>query len=238
MSENRDKWNTEKLIGLGLVTALAFGANLIAEARKSPAKRADEAANLRKHHHDKSAYDDRRHAAWELDNAHWQAFLDDKAASNAFAADYFIPVKVVPASGTVEQSHGGSMWDTWDKYIVTSRDGRLSLTRRHDGKYLIVELETADGAYQHEGSYDARNLLIGKCDGTPTAAQRKIASLIGVLQAKGLLQGLSPVAVFEDYWQLRYAHYARFAAARGWPTEKDGEVIRVKKEYDGRSKAG
>lgn len=237
MSSNREKLSAEKLVGIGLLTALVFGAQLIRSANKSPAKRAKEAADRQDRHLAQRAYEKNWREAWELDQSRWKAFEADPAASAAFKAEYFIPVPIGCSTGTVTQSHGGSLWDTWDEYVVTDGDNRLSLKCRHDGRYLILALETSSGFYRNEGSYDEKTLFIGKCDGTPTAEQRKVAALIGVLQANGLLQQRSPVVVFKDYWQMRYAHYAKFAAARGWPTAKDGEAKRVSSEYYGPRRA-
>jgi hypothetical protein len=123
------------------------------------------------------------------------------------------------------------MWDTWGTYVVTTDESRLKLTFRHDGKYLLVKLASPAGEYEFSGSYGADKLVIGKCDGTPTALQYQVASMIRAIPPQREFIGQEPFVVFEDYWKLRYEHYARYAAAREWPPEKDGEAKRVEEDY-------
>jgi hypothetical protein len=181
-------------------------------------------------HAAKAAYEAAWQAAWELDQSRWKAFDEDKAANAAFEAEYVIPVIVEPVTAVVEESSGGSLWATWDNFVVTQRDHRLSLTLNHDGKYLDVAFTSPLGDYRFASSYQ-NHLIIGKCRGSPTAAQRQAAAMVGAIQAQGKLTGQVPVVVFEDYWQLRHKHYARYAAARGWPAEKGAEADRVDREY-------
>ncbi|MFM5884986.1 MAG: hypothetical protein ACKOQ3_06620 [Novosphingobium sp.] len=235
MTEERRKLSGGQIAFVTAISAATLGLHLWQELRKSPEQRAKEAAKLRAHHAARRAFEDRRHNAWELDEARWKAFMDDPQAKQDFDAEYYIKVQAEPLNATVTHSLGGDMWATRDDYVVRNGDDTLKLTLHHDGHYLYVALDTADGSYRYEGHYGARSLLIGKCDGTPTQEQRKIAALIAAIRTQNMLTERATFVVLADYGPLRDKLYAKFAIARGWPPEKDAEVARVNLEHYGSS---
>ena len=231
MSDEREKLTPAQLLGIGGFVAFSLGVHVYRQAAKSPQQRVAEAATNRARHDAKRDYENRRRTAWKLDRDHWSAFKTDPATQAAFEAEYYVPVETPRASGTFLERRGGSLWDTWTSYQIASGDDTLTITHRHDGGYLSVTLKSPGGDYQSDmGAPDGR-LSFGECDRSPSAIQRKVASLIRAIQAEGFMPERKLCLTRRDRRDLIDKHYAHFAGAHGWPPEKDGEVKRTQQEW-------
>ena len=227
-----------QLLGIGAVVAFALGAHVLRQASRPPAERAKADEERRRRHAEKRAYEVRWKKAWELDRAHWEAFQQDEHAQARFAAEIYVPVNALPVTGPVERSSGGSLWAITRSYRVTDGGDVLRFWHHLDGGYLGLKLESSIGSYTCDVGAPAGRLTIGECDGAPSLLQRRAAELLGAIQAEGYFADRQICAVLANRQEVRDRHYAEYAGARGWATERNGEADRVRREHYASARAG
>jgi hypothetical protein len=220
-----------QMLGIGAVVALALGAHIRRQASRSPAERAKAAEDNRQRHAEKRAYEVRWKKAWELDRAHWKAFEEDSEAQDRLANEVYVPVDVPPAGGPVEKTSGGSFWAITVRYRVTNGDDALTFWHHLDGGYLGLGLDSPNGSFTCDVGAPAGRLTIGECDGAPSPLQRRAAALLGAIQEQGHFAGRRICAVLANRAEVRDRHYAEYARARGWDTQRNGAADRVQREY-------
>jgi len=231
VSGDREKLTASQIAGMAVIGAAALGFHVMRQLSRPPGERAAEAEALRRRHAEKRAYEIRWKEAWELDRAHWKAFETDAQAQAGFEAEYYVPVDAVPVAAAVEMTRSGSMWAITDRYRVTHADDVLSFSHDLDGGFMALSLDSSVGHFETGVGAPPGRLTIGQCNGVPSPLQRKVAGLVGAMQAEGHFADRQICAVLSDRHAVLDRHYADYARARGWPAERTGEVDRVQREH-------